>query len=317
MKNADTYLLDIEHLFRYYGKFCAVKDLNLKVKPGTFGLLGPNGAGKTTTISILVGILRPDYGKITIFNNLDYYKNGLEIRQKIGFLPERNFVMMNLPARKFLIYLGQLYGISKEKLKKDVDWLLKFVGLGDWANQPAKKFSGGMRQRLGLASALINRDADLYIFDEPTSNMDPIGRAEILEKINELTKDEGKSIIYCSHILSEVEKVCENVAIMNEGEIIATGKISELSEKLAKNLFKVRISNSELFFEKLAALTPINIQSDMGDYIIFECDSPTIIHDNIPKILYENQLKLYHLETVQLNLEEIFNKLVRGNKNEN
>ncbi|MHA1854645.1 MAG: ATP-binding cassette domain-containing protein [Promethearchaeota archaeon] len=315
MKGQDN-IIELEHLFRYYGNFCALKDVSIKIKRGAFGLLGPNGAGKTTTISILAGLLKPHYGTIKMFGGLDYYKDGIEIRQKIGFLPERNFILLNLTARKFLMLIGRLYGISKSELKNDVDEILKFVGLNEWKDKPAAKFSGGMRQRLGLAGALINRDAELYFFDEPTSNMDPIGRSEILDKIKELVKL-GKSFIYCSHILPEVERVCNNVAIMNEGQIVASGKINKLSQKLAKNLFKIKVSDQNLLFDKLSEEIELTITNDQEDYITFECDNPEFIFKNISRIVSENNIKLYHFETVQLTLEEIFKKLVVDEESSN
>ncbi|MHA1230309.1 MAG: ATP-binding cassette domain-containing protein [Candidatus Helarchaeota archaeon] len=317
MKSAE-HIIEIEHLFRYYGNFCALKDISIKIKHGAFGLLGPNGAGKTTTISILTGLLRPHYGSIKMFGELDYYKDGIEIRQRIGFLPERNFIFLNLTARKFLMFMGRLYGLPKNELKKDVEELLKSLGLGEWINKPAAKFSGGMRQRLGLAGALINKNAELYFFDEPTSNMDPLGRVEILDKIKELVS-EGKSFIYCSHILPEVERVCKDVAIMNEGEIIESGKISELSRKLAKNLFKIKVSDSELLIEKLNKEIEVDVTEEQDDYVIFECENPDFIYRNLSRIISQNDIKLYHFETVQLNLEQIFKKLVidEGSLNEN
>lgn len=214
----------------------AVKDLNLEVRAGeVFGFLGPNGAGKTTTMNVLLGFVPPTSGTAELF--------GIDVRQpiarqRIGYLPELTYYYKFLTAEELLRFYAKIFGIAAAVIEARITKLISLVELGHAAKRPIKTYSKGMQQRVGLAQALIN-DPDLLILDEPTSGLDPVGRMKVREIIQRL-KNEGKTVFFSSHELGEVETVCDRVAIVNQGELRAEGRVGDLvSEHQANNLEQV------------------------------------------------------------------------------
>jgi len=206
-----------------------LKEISLSVEAGEiFGYLGPNGAGKTTTIKCILGLIFPDKGLIEI---LGHSYLSLRSRERLGFLPENPYFYDYLSASEFLDFYARLFGIKKNKRQAKIRELLNLVGLEKAAHLPLRKFSRGMLQRTGLAQALIN-DPEILLLDEPLSGLDPVGRKEIRDIIVHL-KEEGKTVFLSSHILQDIEMICDRVAILMEGEIINQGKITDLiSEKI-------------------------------------------------------------------------------------
>ena len=205
----------------------AVKDLNLEIKPGeVFGLLGPNGSGKTTTIKMLLGLLYPTRGRISVFGKPP---TNVTVKARIGFLPEESYLYRFLIAHETLDYYGRLFRLPRRVRKERSDRLLDMVGLQHEARRPIGEYSKGMARRIGLAQALIN-DPDFLILDEPTSGLDPIGARQIKDLIRALG-DKGKTILLSSHVLSDVEDVCDRVTILYGGQQQAAGDIGELLRK--------------------------------------------------------------------------------------
>jgi len=205
-------------------KVYAVDDLNLQVRGNeVFGLLGPNGSGKTTTIKLLLGLLYPTKGKAVILGG-----DGADpkISARIGFLPEESYLYRYLNARETLDFYGRLFSLPPKVRRMRIEALLDMVGLKAVANRPVGTFSKGMARRIGLAQALIN-DPDLLILDEPTTGLDPIGTRQIKDLILELAK-RGKTILLCSHLLADVEDVCDRIAILYGGRIQAEGQVRDL-----------------------------------------------------------------------------------------
>lgn len=206
-----------------------LKGISLEVEEGEiFGYLGPNGAGKTTTLKCILGIIFPERGKIELFNQPHL---SLQAKERIGFLPENPYFYEHLRASEFLDFYGELFSIKKSKREKKINELLNLVGLEKWADLPLRKFSRGMLQRIGIAQALIN-DPALILLDEPLGGLDPLGRKEIRDIIAGL-KRKGKTVFLSSHILQDIEMICDRVAIIVNGEIISQGRLQELvSEKI-------------------------------------------------------------------------------------
>ena len=203
----------------------ALDKVSLNVSRGSiFGLLGPNGAGKTTLIKILLSIVFPTDGSANI---LGKNINDHNARNKIGFLPESHKFPNFLKGIDVLYYSGELSGIKRNVLKNKITELLELVDMSHWANTKVKKYSKGMLQRLGLAQALIN-DPEIIFLDEPTDGVDPLGRKQIRDILINL-KAKGKTILLNSHLLSEIELVCDNVAILNKGKLLKEGSIEELT----------------------------------------------------------------------------------------
>jgi ABC-2 type transport system ATP-binding protein len=205
-------------------KVRALKGLDLEVRRGeVFGLLGPNGSGKTTTIKLLLGLLFPTEGEALVFGKpaSDVAKN-----ERLGYLPEESYLYRFLTAEETLDFYGRLFDMSTEVREERIDSLIKLVGLDKARKRQLQEYSKGMTRRIGLAQALIN-DPELILLDEPTSGLDPIGTREMKDMILRL-KDEGKTIVMCSHLLADVQDVCDRIAILHQGELKELGRVDEL-----------------------------------------------------------------------------------------
>jgi len=210
----------------------ALDALDLEVDEGEiFGLIGPNGAGKTTTLKLLMGLVFPSGGEARILGRpLD----DPEMKQQIGYLPEHPYFYDYLTGRELLTYFGQLFGLSREERRQRCRELLEKVGMTEAADVPLRKYSKGMTQRLGIAQALVNRPR-LVFLDEPMSGLDPIGRREMSLLVREL-RESGVTVFFCSHILSDVEQLCDRVAILNRGKLVESGRLSEIVDVSLRSL---------------------------------------------------------------------------------
>lgn len=214
-------------------KIKALEKVSFGVGSGEiFGLLGPNGAGKTTLVKILLGITYATDGSAKIF---DKPVTNVHNKKRIGYLPENHRFPNYLTGEQVIDYFGKLSGLSKSDLDKKTYKYLKIVGMDQWGTTKIKKYSKGMMQRLGLAQAMIN-DPDLIFLDEPTDGVDPIGRKEIRDVLLEL-KGQGKTIFLNSHLLSEIELICDKVAILNKGELIEVGRVEDITTSGNKYIF--------------------------------------------------------------------------------
>jgi len=221
--------LRVEYRSRELGQATkvAVNGLNLEVFPGeVFGFLGPNGAGKTSTMNVLLGFVPPTQGAAYLF--------GVDVRQpiarqRIGYLPELTYYYKFLTAEELLRFYARIFKIPRAEVAGRIDAVLKLVDLTDARKRLIRTYSKGMQQRVGLAQALINRP-DLLILDEPTSGLDPIGRMQVRQIIQRL-KSEGRTVFFSSHELGEVERVCDRVAILHQGELKAEGKVADIEQK--------------------------------------------------------------------------------------
>ena len=211
----------------------AVRGVSFEVAQGeTFGLLGPNGAGKTTSIKAILQLIHPDSGAIRLFGD----SLSLQARARIGYLPENPYVYQYLRAHEFLDLCGRLMGMERAQRKRRADEVIALVGLEHAVDRPIGRFSKGMMQRIGLGQALLH-DPELLILDEPMSGLDPIGRKQVRDIIL-AQRRAGKTLIFTSHVLSDVEMLCDRIAIVNRGEVVARGTLDEL---LRREVRRVRI----------------------------------------------------------------------------
>lgn len=216
--------IETSHLRKEFGRKVAVEDLTLSVPRGEiFGFLGPNGAGKTTAIKVLMGLVQPTSGVARL---LGLPPEDMRAKERVGFLPELFRFHEWLTAEQFLDFHGQLYGMLEAKRRRRIPEVLELVGLRREANSLLRTFSKGMQQRIGLAQAILN-EPDVVLLDEPTSALDPLGRRDVRDLMRYL-KAEGHTVFLNSHLLSEVEMVCDRVAIIDKGRVIATGVLRDL-----------------------------------------------------------------------------------------
>ncbi len=241
-----------EGLTRRFGKVLALDNLNLEVRRGSvFGLLGPNGAGKTTTIKLLTGLLRPTGGRAYIAGE-EIRVERTRARGLFGYLPEDPVFYGWMTARELLTYAGHLFGIPDRVLKPRVEDLLDLTGLKPVANRKVGGFSRGMRQRLGLAQALVN-DPPVLILDEPASALDPLGRHEVLALIQRLRARDGMTIFMSTHILADVERTCDTVAIIDRGRLLTVADQGELRRRYAVPVFAAVVAGEEADIRALHA----------------------------------------------------------------
>lgn len=218
----------IAHLTKRFGPLVAVDDLSLEIRRGeVFGLLGPNGAGKTTTVNLCVGLLAPDGGSVELDGAGRPTSPG--VRARIGVAPQNIAIYDELTARENLEFFARLYGLDGAARRERVRWALEFVGLADRAHDRVQTYSSGMKRRLNLAAGLVH-DPDLLICDEPTVGVDPQSRNAILERILEL-KQLGRTVVYTSHYMDEVERICDRVGIIDHGRLLALDTVDGLIRK--------------------------------------------------------------------------------------
>lgn len=223
-------MLAVENLVKQYGDFTAVEDVSFEATKGTiFGLLGPNGAGKSTTINCISGLLRPTSGRVSVAG-FDIQTQARKAKTALGVVPQEIAVYEDLPAIENLRYWGQAYGLRGKQLESRVRDVLGTIGLGDRARDLPKTFSGGMKRRLNFGCGIVHRPS-VMLLDEPTVGVDPQSRERLYELV-EAERDNGTCILYTTHYMEEAERLCDSVAIIDHGKLIAQGTVAELRAKL-------------------------------------------------------------------------------------
>ncbi|MGG2017086.1 ABC transporter ATP-binding protein [Bacillus sp. S10(2024)] len=303
-------MLVVDHITKSFGKKEVVKGVSFSIEKGeTFGLLGPNGAGKSTTISMICGLFPYDSGDIRV-DGKSVKGHPLETKQKIGVVPQDIALYPTLSAKENLIFWGKMYGLSGAAAKKRADEVLAYVGLEDRARDKIETFSGGMKRRVNIGAALMH-EPELLIMDEPTVGIDPQSRNHILETVKKLN-EKGMTVIYTSHYMEEVEYLCERIAIVDHGKVIALGTKSELCTRLADGfMVKLQVNRyDQELLQKLQALPVV-------ERIVTDEDSNTIdialTHsDAVGMVVSEvvgNRVQIARLEVQEPNLEALFLQL--------
>ena len=299
-------------LTRRYGAVTALDDLRLDVPQGAvFGLLGPNGAGKTTLVRLLTGLARPTEGSATVAG-YDIATGGVALRKRISVLEQQPTYYSWMTARELLALTGQLFGLRGAELRRRIPETLETTGLTDAANRRIGGYSGGMRQRLGLAQALINRP-DVLFLDEPASALDPAGRYEILQSIAELR---GQATVFMStHILADVERICDHVAILDHGKLVVAATVAALQERYARPTYEIELEPRQA--EGLAALEALLRAAPWAQDVARHLDTLRVgVRDThaasfaLAPLCTQAGVALARLERVRPSLEEIFLRLV-------
>ena len=297
-----VYLRGVHKSFRtgfIMKKTKALSGVSLEIKKGeVFGYLGPNGSGKTTTLKLIMGIIFPDKGVIRVMNRLP---KDIVAKERIGFLPESPYFYEYLTAREFLDFYARLFNMSSRARNERINYLLKLVGLERKSDIALRLYSKGMLQRIGLAQALIN-DPDLIILDEPMTGLDPLGRAEVKQIIHGL-KNRGKTIIFSSHILPDVEALADRVGIIINGGIRDVGKLDDLLGKRVKSMDITVRGGDQTMVEQLSEYT--TLKRFVDDRYLFTVKKMDYVNKVIDIVRWFDA-KIETVEPIRMNLEELF-----------
>jgi ABC-2 type transport system ATP-binding protein len=312
-------IIELVGLTKRYGSFTAVDQLNLNIHKGEiFGLLGPNGAGKSTTILMMLGLTESSAGTARVCG-LDPSTNPIEVKRKIGYLPEDVGFYSNRSARENLMFTARLNSISDHDARPKVEQLIALVGLTDAAEKKTGKYSRGMLQRLGLADVLI-KNPEIIILDEPTLGLDPSGVKEFLELIVNLSRAEGITVLFSSHDLHHVQQVCDRVGLFVKGKLLAEGDIPSLSKKLfSKSPFIIeagisRNSNedhtADWLKEQLRNIEGINTIEIKNEIFQVQCSRDAT--SEIAKAIVDSGFELNFLNKKEYGLDDIYYRYFEG-----
>src|SRR6266566_1756130 len=242
---ASTPLIDLTNVQRWYGSFHALKGVTLRLPPGRVGLLGPNGAGKSTLLKILLGLLPPTAGSGRVLGH-ELLRAGSPLRRAIGYMPEADALVPGMRGADYVALAGELYGMPRKQALRRAHEVLTYLGLEDARYRRLEEYSTGMKQRLKLAQALVH-DPPILLLDEPTSGLDPAGREAMLRLLLTLGKEHGKSLVLCTHLLGDVERVCETVLILHKGRLLRQGGVEELCAH-RQDRYRLQISGDSTAF---------------------------------------------------------------------
>ena len=303
-----------QNLVKKFEDFIAVDSINFSVSKGEIiALLGPNGAGKTTTIRMLTSLLRPTSGR-AIVNGFDVISEPKKVRSSVGVLTENHGLYNRMPAKEYLDFFGQLFDINSHDRIKRVNQLLSHFGLETSANKRVGEYSKGMRQKLALARAMLHNPSVLLL-DEPTSAMDPESAHLVRKMIKDLQTEE-RTILICTHNLSEAEELADRIMIIKDGKILESGSPAELRQKLlGPSLYEIQFSNRfDSLNDRIAGL--VDIKNVTSNSLIFSCDNPQEIHPLLIELLLDDGLKVVFVNEVSRSLEKIYLQAIgngRGN----
>lgn len=300
-------VLETQDLTKHYDGFAAVEDLNLTVRKGeVFGLLGPNGAGKTTAILMLLGLTEPTAGKVRVLS-YDPARQPLSVKARVGYLPERVGFYEELTARENLIYIAKLNGLPRQEAYRRIDTALAEVGLTDALDQSISTFSRGMRQRLGVADVLV-KQPQLIIMDEPTQGLDPEAARDFLKMIRRL-KEERITILLASHLLYQVQAVCDRVGLFHQGQMVLEGTVEELARRVLGGAYRIRLEASgppSALEEDLAGLDGVvNVERSDNTY---DVEARSDLRAEAARVVVEAGGALLSLDMEKPGLDDIYSR---------
>ncbi|HOD81995.1 MAG: putative ABC transporter ATP-binding protein YbhF [Planctomycetes bacterium ADurb.Bin126] len=305
-------MIDIKRLTKYYGNLGALVDLDLQIAEGDiFGFIGPNGAGKTTTMRILATLLQPTRGQAFI-NGVDVLREGKKVRRLVGYMPDFMGVYDDLKVFEYLEFFAAAFGIERSKRKAVIDGVLELTDLAGKRTTAVDNLSRGMQQRLGLARVLIH-DPKALILDEPASGLDPRARIEMRVLLREL-KQMGKTIMISSHILSELEEMCDQVGIIEHGKLVFQGTIEDIRSRMGvSSKLRVRVAaDPARAAEVLMALPAVREVTQQGDQLLVILQDGQAANALIARTLVQHEFDLVSLVPEQIKLDEAFLQLTKG-----
>jgi len=300
-------IVEAKNIVKRFGKITALNGISLTINRGIEGLIGPNGAGKTTFINIILGLIRPDEGYISVFG-MDPWRDGAEIRERIGVLHEKPQFPKNFTGREYLEIVGSFYGYGKYDVIKKVNKIIRIIDLEKFVDRKIGTYSAGMVQRLGLAQALIG-DPEFVILDEPTANLDPTSRIEFLELIARLYRDEGISFLISTHILSELERVCQRVSIICDGIIRERGSLIDLTKKYVTQ-YLIEVKNPKKLYDRLRDESIVEKIEFYDTKIFVETRNWREFQKILFRIILNNNIEVISVLPRYGALEQVYRKVV-------
>ncbi len=299
-------VIQVDALSKHYGHVKALENANFTVDSGITGLIGPNGAGKSTLIKIMLGLVRQTKGKAEIFG-LDSRKERNKVMRRVGVLHEKPSLPPWVSARQYLEFVASLKKVSD--IAGEIERVSEICGLKGYVERRIGTFSAGMAQRLGLAGALVG-EPDLVVLDEPTANLDPLGRYEILTKIKGLRDQTGTNFLISTHILSELEKVCDNIIILNEGTVLTHGPFSKLVKEYSGQKYMVRVDKPRMFLDSLSEKTARTAEIK-NDSILLEVNNEEQFLKEANEIIWSKACMLKEFKPLSPTLEDVFIEVMR------
>ena len=300
-------MIEVRGLSKIYGSFQAVNNVNFVAKAGEiFGLLGPNGAGKSTTINCISGLISPTDGSVLI-NRHNITTDSVKAKQSLGLVPQELALYEDLSAYENLVFWGSAYGLSGNQLQERIQQVLNEVGLETRQKDAVNQFSGGMKRRLNFACAVLHKPAALLL-DEPTVGIDPQSREHLMQAILKL-KEQGTAVIYTTHYMEEAERLCDNLAIIDKGEIIATGTVDALRSQLGERdliTFQGQFHNPES--SELESMGAEILEQSENEIRLLINDAPKNL-SSVMKSIESQHGKISNVNLAQANLESLFIKL--------
>jgi len=301
------YIIETHDISKKYDDFTAVNGVNLKVpKNSVYGVLGPNGAGKTTLISMLCTILHPTGGTATV-NGYDVTKNPKEVRESIGIVFQSRALDDILTGREHLEMHASLYGVPKDIRENRIEEILDLIALGTKADEFVKTYSGGMKRRLEIGRGLIHRPKVLFL-DEPTLGLDPQTRESIWEYIQELNQNQEVSVLMTTHYMEEADKLCDEIAIINQGQIITADSPKNLKRELKADTITMQVDKLEEFTEKVEKLDFVKETYVMDSEIKLLVERGENLVAELVNFANDNNIFVYSIELEHPNLEDVFLK---------
>jgi len=311
-------ILEATGLVKKFGDFVAVNDVNFTMEEGeVFGLLGPNGAGKSTTISMLTCLYTPNEGNMRIFGH-DVVKEASEVKKLIGVVPQDIALYPTLNARDNLSFFGEMYGLKGRDLKERVETVISYVAMAERAKDAIKTYSGGMKRRINLAAGLIHNPKLLFL-DEPTVGVDPQSRNHIFESVERLNRERGMAILYTTHYMEEAERLCDRVAIIDRGKIIAIDTPENLIGMLGGGLIQIGLEwEDEELRKAVAGLSEVRSASfhsqaesdeEMSTKAMLKVEARTHANAALVQLIQlfnRMDVQMLSLETLEPNLETVF-----------
>jgi ABC-2 type transport system ATP-binding protein len=307
-KPASQVIVETKDLTKRYDQTTVVDHLNLRIGENEiFGLLGPNGAGKTTTMLMLLGLTEPSEGSARIFG-FDTTREPLKVKRITGYLPEKVGFYENLTARQNLEFIAELNNVSKTEGKTLIQQTLDTIGLTEKADQAVSKFSRGMKQRLGIGDVLVKRPK-LAILDEPTAGLDPDGIIDIIDLIGKLPKV-GTAVIFSSHRLYEVQRVCDSIGIMSKGKMVISGTLDELGRKaFSEGRFKIEVETAEPSPQLVPVISRLSgIRKVEAKGNTFEISADADLRSEIAKAIVQSNVPLIQMKIRDFSLDDVYMK---------